>query len=267
MKAIRLRHPCLSSNIAHKSCVDMHAPTLSTCKQIHQFMTGRIKLLKNGVPVSATNNPPLGYDYDAISPFDARCGTFNLESSKLPNSQCPNRFVCVPDSAETKLKEFSACIDAMNCHMMRGMTTGTTSDSRAAIFLQQMIPHHQNAVNMAKALLHETGQVVCPDITNEEAPDCILEVVLRDIVNVQNAQIQTMRAILDDKKLPEVDDCPVTVDSVRENQCPNDDSCRMWFLFSGSWVHRQFLGVCIRRCTALPLGFYLNSGWECGGCD
>ena len=40
----------------------------------------------------------------------------------------------------------------MNCAMMSGMTTGVVegTQSEAALFLHQMIPHHQNAVNMAK---------------------------------------------------------------------------------------------------------------------
>jgi Domain of unknown function (DUF305) len=174
-------------------------------------MTGRIKLLKNGIPVSPTDTPALLYEYDQVSPFDASCGTFNLESSRLPNLQCPNRYVCVPEDAENSLKEFSDCIDAMNCFMMKRMTTGVTANSRTAIFLQQMIPHHQNAVNMAKALLHEAGEVVCPDITDDANPDCILEVILRDIINVQNEQIQTMRSLLAVKNFPEHDACPVSV--------------------------------------------------------
>ena len=39
----------------------------------------------------------------------------------------------------------------MNCAMMNGMTTSVKgSESEVALFLHQMIPHHQNAVNMAK---------------------------------------------------------------------------------------------------------------------
>jgi len=76
-----------------------------------------------------------------------------------------------------------------------------------------MIPHHQNAVNMAKALLR-TGRVKCDNLTDEEskqAPDCAMEVILREIISGQNAQIQVMRGILEAKSSPQTNDCKVTV--------------------------------------------------------
>ena len=78
-----------------------------------------------------------------------------------------------------------------------------------------MIPHHQNAVNMAKALL-KTGKLTCDDLTDEEsdqADDCALEVILREIINNQNAQIQGMRNILEGKVYPETNDCEVGMNS------------------------------------------------------
>jgi uncharacterized protein (DUF305 family) len=47
------------------------------------------------------------------------------------------------------------------------MTTDATSE--IGLFIHQMIPHHQNAVNMAKALL-KTG-FSCEDLTNEDDPN------------------------------------------------------------------------------------------------
>ena len=42
----------------------------------------------------------------------------------------------------------------MNCAMMVRMTTSVKeSESEVALFIHQMIPHHQNAVNMAKGKL------------------------------------------------------------------------------------------------------------------
>ena len=40
-----------------------------------------------------------------------------------------------------------------------------------------MIPHHQNAVTVAKALL-KTGKVKCDDPT-DESDNCALEIILR----------------------------------------------------------------------------------------
>lgn len=69
---------------------------------------------------------------------------------------------------------------------------------------------------MQPALLN-TGKVKCDDLTDtesEQADDCALEIILREIINGQNAQIQTMRAILESKSYPEENDCKVPVGSL-----------------------------------------------------
>lgn len=139
-------------------------------------MAGRIKLTQNGVLVKNEDVPPLGYDYDEPGPFDQQCGTFGLDDFQLPNSQCPHEFVCNPPP---ETKPFADCIEAMNCNMFAGMTTQLSSGSEIALFVHQMVPHHQNAVNMAKTLLM-TGQVPCADLTNDEDPACVLQVILRE---------------------------------------------------------------------------------------
>ena len=144
-------------------------------------MSGRIKLLKDGQPISRKNRPRLGYSYDVPGVFDETCGTYGLDNFQLPHPECPSTFVC---NAGPENQPFASCIDAMNCHMFAGMTTGMSSQSNVALFIHQMIPHHQNAVNMAKALLM-TGDITCEDLTDEEDPLCTMEVILRDIVNGQ----------------------------------------------------------------------------------
>jgi Domain of unknown function (DUF305) len=178
-------------------------------------MTGRIKLLKDGVLVSSDNEPPLGYEYDKVSEFDSTCGTFGLDRFQLPNDQCPDKFVCLAEDASSDFKAFSTCIDAMNCYMLAGMTTKGTAQSPTALFIHQMIPHHQNAVNMAKVLLH-AGDIQCDDLTNEDDPKCVMEAVLRDIVNMQNLQIQQMLSILKGLNYSKTDDCSVLVAKERE---------------------------------------------------
>ena len=141
-------------------------------------MTGRIKLLKNGVPVNATDAPPIEYEYDVPGEFDKKCGTFGLDEFQLPNAECPDKFVCLDDSLnDPALVNFAECIEAMDCAMVAGMTTKYSAASPVALFIHQMIPHHQNAVNMAKVLLNQ-NVLKCDDITNEEDADCILEVRL-----------------------------------------------------------------------------------------
>jgi hypothetical protein len=174
-------------------------------------MSGRIKLLKGGVPVSDVDEPPLGYEYDPpADEFDEQCGTYALQEFQLPNQFCPERFVCDTESAGPSLREFSGCIDAMNCHMLSGMTTNVAARSEVALFIQQMIPHHQNAVNMAKALL-KTNVLDCENLENEDSPDCILEIILREIINGQNFQIQGMRGVLEAGNFPETDNCDVRI--------------------------------------------------------
>ena len=113
--------------------------------QIHEFMSARIKLLKGGVPVNPIDSPPLGYEYDQPGPFDKKCGTYDLDAFQTPgNSQCPSTFVCGVDELDSQESvQFADCINAMNCHMFAGMTTGVTDNSPVALFIHQMIPHHQ----------------------------------------------------------------------------------------------------------------------------
>jgi len=118
-------------------------------------MTGRIKLLKNGEPIQKdVHFPELGYEYDMPSGHDDLCGTYGLNEFQLPHEECPEKFVCDVPADNEELMQFSKCIDSMNCAMMAGMTTSVKeSESEVALFLHQMIPHHQNAVNMAKGKL------------------------------------------------------------------------------------------------------------------
>ena len=153
-------------------------------------MSGRIKLMKEGTVLSEDDAPPLGYKYDVPSEFDANCGTYGLDEFQLPHPECPATFVC---DAEPEIQPFSSCIDAMNCAMLVGMTTGTNARSEKALFMHQMIPHHQNAVNMAKALLF-SGALRCFDV-RLETEGCILTVIMHEIINNQNFQIQTMLSV------------------------------------------------------------------------
>lgn len=206
-------------------------------------MSGRVKLMRNGELLSPEDEPPLGYEYDRPGEFDEQCGTFGLDEFQLPHPECPSAFVC---DASEEMQPFASCIDAMNCHMFAGMTTGVSSESDIALFIHQMIPHHQNAVNMAKTLLI-TDSVDCEELTDDEDPLCVMQVILREIINgqvsfswtttqfesqffqghnqnqsydfgfsfrtvsTQNFQIQAMRGVLETLDLPATDDCEVPI--------------------------------------------------------
>jgi uncharacterized protein (DUF305 family) len=189
--------------------------------QIHQFMSGRIKLLnENNEEINEKDEPPLGYEYDKASEFDKQCGTFNVSDYQLPHGQCPDRFVC--DVANEGLKDYAGCFDAINCAMMVGMTTDATSE--VGLFVHQMIPHHQNAVNQAKTLLKTGFSSSCDVLSDNKDPNCILEGILREIINGQNAQIQVMRGILDSLEEPQYADCEVLVFGESQEGSSGDSS-------------------------------------------
>jgi cobalamin biosynthesis Mg chelatase CobN len=97
------------------------------------------------------------------------------------------------------------------------------SNVRTTSLLDSMIPHHQNAVNMAKTLL-KLGGLSCDDLLNEEQTDCIMVNMMRDTINSQNQQIQAMRNVLEALNLPYADDCVVTVTSETTDTDASDDT-------------------------------------------
>jgi hypothetical protein len=116
---------------------------------IHEFMGGRIKLTKNGEILHERNSPSLGYKYDfdtdGSSDFDIKCGTFGLAKYQLPNAMCPDQFVCGVDETDQALQDFSACIDAMNCAMMRYVANHTEScvDTSLVTTPSNYVPVHR----------------------------------------------------------------------------------------------------------------------------
>jgi len=184
---------------------------------IHEGMSGRIILLddegnqKNG----GVYEPALPRSYYDISfdDFDVKCGT-HLLAAFTPDVNadfCPETFVCDSDGIDSTAQDYAECIDAMNCLMMLGMTTNA-GDSPSMLFLQQMIPHHANAVQMAKSLL-KVGELECGGDYEEESSVCILEGIAREIITNQNFQIQTMIGLYEEESGSDyADDVSVTID-------------------------------------------------------
>lgn len=197
---------------------------------IHRYLGGRIIFRNNGrfiqpshLPIHNTMPPPR-------SSYDEQCGTYglvhqyaNLSQSdswnhitaadyRLPHSKCPLTFVC-----EDGKSIFASCLDAINCHMFVGMTT-YEQYSEVALFLQQMIPHHQNAVNMAKSLMLNWSYTCDPADLGSDSAECLMENILRSIVHGQNAQIQTMRDLLERNGWPEFDHCDRPIEGSSEDK-------------------------------------------------
>jgi hypothetical protein len=107
-------------------------------------MSGRIKLLKNGVPISEADDPELPYDYNVPGTFDKTCGSYGLDEFQLPHPQCPETYICGLDeaasysSSPSTLQTYGACTNAMNCKMFAGMTTGVKAATPTALFIHQV---------------------------------------------------------------------------------------------------------------------------------
>ena len=103
----------------------------------------------------------------------------------------------------------------MNCAMTVGMTSNIHMVSSIALFIHQMIPHHQNAVNMCKSLM-KTGDIECSDMgVDEEDESCIMRRMCYEIINGQNYQIQTMRGVLESLNYDPEDYCVLIGDDER----------------------------------------------------
>ena len=101
-------------------------------------------------------------------------------------------------SSEQEYDQFANCFDAVNCAMHAEMKVEYTGNCQE-LFINQMIPHHQNAVNMAKTTLLYVGSslaIPCEDNPSALCPDTEATDLLREIIQNQNAQIQYMREYL-----------------------------------------------------------------------
>ena len=118
--------------------------------------------------------------------FDAVCGTSEVSMFHTSKDKfCPGQnFLC-----QTRHnKEFSSCMEAIGCKMNYEMRVEEDSNP-LVVFMHQMIPHHVNAVNMARIALKHAQDAVGYDDEELDVPG-----LLRDIINKQNEQIQEMES-------------------------------------------------------------------------
>lgn len=159
---------------------------------IHSGMSGmvhvvdsNIDLVKNKL-VQKFNNESY---YNQHTDFDSICGTsevasFNHDADKY----CPNmNFLCHNNHNPI----FSMCMEAIDCKMNYEMRVEEHKNP-LVVFMHQMIPHHQNAVNMARIALKHTVES-----EGYDDPELDVPALLRDIINTQNMQIQDMENWLD----------------------------------------------------------------------
>ena len=154
---------------------------------IHSKMSGKIVIHdESGSKVAGTGTEQELYPTATVAEADAVCGTYGIaEYATGGQRQCEEQFLCgALDST------FETCLQAMDCQMNQEMRVAghdSHGDSYAT-FCQQMIPHHENAVNMAKLVLKTVSAEV---IEESELFDMFLAVV-----NDQNFQIHEMKNYL-----------------------------------------------------------------------
>mmetsp|Transcript_29318 Transcript_29318/g.73204 ORF Transcript_29318/g.73204 Transcript_29318/m.73204 type:complete len:805 (-) Transcript_29318:704-3118(-) len=181
---------------------------------IHSKMSGKIIILNpDGSPFSNGKPEKPLYSVPERSSFDVICGT--TDSFMFADGgalECSERFLSgVIDTP------FEKCMQAIDCRMNVHMRIlgHDSHGSGITTFMQQMIPHHQNAVNMAKLVLrHVSSQAIacalddCSGATSAGAEggggseaggvttDGEFANILWDIINSQNYQIHQFRNYL-----------------------------------------------------------------------
>ena len=118
-----------------------------------------------------------------ITSQDEACGTVGVfdHAHDLEAACAGKHFLCGDNMDDL----FNTCMEAIDCKMHVHMAVHTDADP-IKTFMRQMIPHHQNAVSMAKILMKHA-----PDADDD------VKALLREIMAVQNHQIQTMQGYLD----------------------------------------------------------------------
>jgi len=155
---------------------------------IHSKMSGKI-IIKNtdGTPyVSETEEKEL-YKPAVNDAHDTKCGTTHTSAYAVDGSNaCGIQFF-----GGTISSDYEKCLDSVDCRMHHEMYAQTSidSDDKIVTFMQQMIPHHVNAINMAKLLMKHATPEELGGVDD-------LEGILLEIINVQNFQVHQFRNYL-----------------------------------------------------------------------
>ena len=130
-----------------------------------------------------------------VSAHDEACGTYDIYAPGSKSSCSNSHFLCGSGAGGA----FETCLADIDCKMHHDMAIHVEAGaSKFATFARQMIPHHQNAVSMAKSLLKFHTADDYGAVGDPEDDDMAMAVALaHNIINVQNHQIQYMAGWLD----------------------------------------------------------------------
>lgn len=130
---------------------------------IHAGMSGRLRFCDRAEPGgdcvlrTGSIDEPLP-EYTSPAAFDEVCGTSGMQPFEDDeDGYCADsHFLCLAEGQASD--EVYECYSAINCAMAADMRVSYGGESdEFATFLRQMIPHHENAVNMAKIMLKHAG--------------------------------------------------------------------------------------------------------------
>jgi len=155
---------------------------------IHSKMSGRI-IIKD---IYDESQETALYPRTYVNVFDGGCGTYGTQAFSRfggPGNKNCNKRVFVPGTIDSQFEE---CLDAIDCKQYNEMRTPTPDahGDMVAVFSQQMISHHQNAVNMAKLSLKHY---------ENDFDTAGLKDILMSIINAQNFQVHQFRNYLGGK--------------------------------------------------------------------
>jgi len=165
---------------------------------IHSGMSG-LMVVEDPAPDANKLVTPLAADYYGAPPqeFDVACGTYDNVTAFHENFDtfCPDMtFLC-----DATGSDFSQCMEAIDCKMNYEMRVQEKEANKLAVFMEQMIPHHWNAILMSRiALKHAT------DADGFDDEDLNVPQLMRNIINVQMQQIQEMQGWLEKYSEPTV---------------------------------------------------------------
>jgi len=158
---------------------------------IHSKMSGKIIIVNNdGTKLTSASEEQILYEPVTRSTFDTNCGTTGASPYADDGSKsCDVKFFGGDRDTDFDT-DFNKCLQAVDCQMHKEMYNETSgnNESKIVTFMQQMIPHHENAVNMVKLLLKQASDEV------DEVED--LKEILYGIINSQNFQIHQFRNYL-----------------------------------------------------------------------
>ena len=148
---------------------------------VHNYMAGRIKVYENGVPLNPEDTPALLKEPDVVSEYDQSCGTVGVGDYTRSSGKCPaDAFICTEGDETPEQLLFGECMYALDCHMNYNMKSILANSDPIVTFIHQMIPHHQNAVNMAKALL-KTNTLDSTDEDDREMENMMWAIICVEI--------------------------------------------------------------------------------------